>query len=244
MESTAQGQAELLSPDRRNQSGVCLSRPDDGVAHDLGIVVSVDMLPRGDVGGVQNLEEDLIVVRGLNDLRLGLAIDALLFRAFVADACCQVLDGHVADDLALMPDGESVAGVYLAHDAGSCALVDVGQVPVLVVDLEYLLAELRRRDDQETLLGLGYAQHLGREVAGFVHVVQVDLHAKAPCRAHLGCGAGEAAAAQVLEADLDARLADQSEEIVVGLEEDILQEGVRDLHCAAVGLLILFSQCL
>ena len=75
-----------------------------------------------------------------------------------------------------------------------------------------------------------------------MHVVQVDLHAKAACRAHLGCGAGEAAAAQVLEADLDARLADQFEEIVVGLEENILQEGVRDLHRAAVGLLVFLSQ--
>ena len=51
-----------------------------------------------------------------------------------------MLDGHVADDPALMTDDESVAGVYLADDAGSCALVDVGQVPVLIVDLEYLLA--------------------------------------------------------------------------------------------------------
>ena len=82
-----QGQAELLSPDRRNQSGVCLSRPDHGTAHDLGIIVSVDMLPGGDVGGVQDLEEDLVVVRRLIEFRLGLAIDALLFQTLVADAC-------------------------------------------------------------------------------------------------------------------------------------------------------------
>ena len=76
----------------------------------------------------------------------------------------------------------------------------------------------------------------------FVHVIQVDLHAEAACSAHLGCGAGEAAAAQVLEADLDALLADQPEEVVVGLEEHILQEGIGDLHRAAVGLLVLLSQ--
>ena len=45
------------------------------------------MLPGGDVGGVQNLEEDFIVVRRLDCLRLGLAIDALLFQTLVADAC-------------------------------------------------------------------------------------------------------------------------------------------------------------
>ena len=86
-------------------------------------------------------------------------------QALVAYAAGEVLDGHIADDLALVRDCESIAGVDLAHNAGPGALVDIGQIPVLVVDLEDLLAQLRRRDDQEALLGLGDAQHLGREVA-------------------------------------------------------------------------------
>ena len=45
-----QGHAELLAPHGCNQAGIGLAWPDHGVAHDLGIVVSVDVLSGGDVG--------------------------------------------------------------------------------------------------------------------------------------------------------------------------------------------------
>jgi len=75
-----------------------------------------------------------------------------------------------------------------------------------------------------------------------MHIIQVDLHAEAAGGAHLRGGAGEAAAAQVLEAYLYPLRPDQGEEVGVGLEEHILEEGIGDLHCAAVGLLILLPQ--
>ena len=160
------------------------------------------MLSGGDIGGGQDLEQDLIVVCRLIHLGLGQLNCSGDLQALVADATGEVLDGHIAYHLALVGDCESVAGVDLSHQAGPGSFVDIGQVPVFVVDLEDPLSQLERGDDQEALLGLGYAQDLRGKVGCFVHVVKVDLHAESAGGAHLRGGAGEAAAAQVLEADL------------------------------------------
>jgi len=45
-----QGHAEFFAAHRGDEAGVGLARPDHGIAHDLGIIVAVDMLSGGDVG--------------------------------------------------------------------------------------------------------------------------------------------------------------------------------------------------
>ena len=72
----------------------------------------------------------------------------------------------------------------------------------------------------------------------------IDIALKNSLTIHYAKEGVEAAAAQSFEAYFNSGLAGQAEEVVIGLEENVLQEWVRDLDCSAVGLLVLITQSL
>ncbi len=110
--------------------------------------------------------------------------------------------------------------IDLAHNACSRALVDVGQIPVLVVDLQYLLSKLLRGDYQKPLLVSAMLKTSEGSRQPYA-CRQVDLHAVAACGSHLGCAQVNPPPPKSFEADLNSGLPDEPEEVVVGLEEDI-----------------------
>ena len=115
------------------------------------------MLPRGDVGRPQDLLHYLVHISGHLVSRLDKASLARQLLPLIPYAACEVLDWDVAHYQALVLDYEPVRSGDLSNNAGPGSFIDVGQVPVIVVDLEDSITQLTGRDDQEALLSLGNA---------------------------------------------------------------------------------------
>ncbi len=237
-----QGHAPGLAGQRREHARVALARPQHRAALDLGVVVAIDRLARGEVrAGQQALEQAVEVGRQLGG-RLALGPLARRLLAVVEDAFGHVTDVRIADGLALVDEDVAPVVGHLADDRGARALVDLGQRPLLVVDAQDRRREVPRHGPDEALLGLGAGDDLGLQVVQCDrHEVQVDPRAVAAVGAQLRAGAGDARRAEVLHADRHTGGEGGLAHGLVGLveDQDVLQEWVRHLHRAAVELLVL-----
>ena len=229
---------------RRADSGARFSRPDDRVALHLCVVGPVDVGARADVGMAEDLEQGLLEVRHFV-LGFLAGVFRQLLLSLIGDAACDLLDRRIADDDPAMLEGVGLLLQHAADDTGPRALVDVGQVPVIVVDAQDLVGEMLRHGEHETLLGLGahddLREHIGQ---GHVHGVEVELDAEAARGADLRAPAGQPAAADVLQADGDVKLLGALANRLVRLPhaQDVLEERVGDLDGAPVVLLLLLVE--
>ena len=112
--------------------------------------------------------------------------------------------------------------------AGVGDLADVGgdDVP-LAADLHELVELLRLDDRAHALLGLGGQDfRAGHALGTLVDVVEHDVHSDIAGGSQLGDGTGQACATEVLNTDDHAGVV----QVQAALDEDLLREGVADLH--------------
>ena len=139
--------------------------------------------------------------------------------------------GDVDDPLAVPVDGEPVAVGDLPDDGGE-------HVP-LAADGEEV-GDLGRLDDRaHALLRLAH-QDLGRGERAVAqrNGVEVDVHAAGAGAGQLGRRAGEAGAAEVLDAGDEVG----GEDLQAGLDQQLLGERVADLHARALGRAVLVER--
>src|SRR5699024_4440096 len=126
---------------------------------------------------------------------------------------------HIDDDVAVPFDDESVAVGDLADDGGL-------DLP-LADDPQELVQTIGPNDGHHPLLRLRHEDLLGSE--GLIpqqHVVEGDVHAAVAVGGQLRGSARDASGPEVLDA-LDHT---GVEELETALDEDLLCEGVTDLH--------------
>src|SRR5699024_6565388 len=198
----------------------------DGVAADVAVELLGDELARAQRRGGDQVQQLLAQLRQVTRARqVGLLLQLVLVGRALVRALVNrplVRDGlrrGVEDDLAL---------VLADQAAGVGDLADVGgdDIP-LAADLHEFVDLLRLHDRAHALLGLGGEDlRAGHALGALVDVVEHDVHAHITGGSQLGDGTGQACATEVLNTDDDAGVV----QVQAALDEDLLREGVADLH--------------
>ena len=197
----------------------------DGVAAHVAVVLLGDVRARAQRrrgGEVQHGLAQLVRRRRAGQLRVRLqrvlplraGVRAVVGRALVGDGLRRGVDDRLA------AVGDDQVGAVGDH-------ADVGRDDVpLGADGHELVHVLRLHHGAHALLGLRRQDlRCGHVLRTQVHVVQVDLHAAVAGGRQLRHGAGQARAAEVLDADDDAGLV----QVEAALDEHLLGERVTDL---------------
>ena len=194
----------------------------DGIAAHVAVILVHDEIARAQRRGGHELLQGLnqaalvgalVLLQLILPLRAG--IRAVILRSLIRNGAGR----GIHDDLALVADDQVVA-------LGDLADLGAGYIPVLA-DFAELLHVLRSHNGAHALLGLGGEDLCrGHILRAQRHVIEVDLHASIAGGSQLGGSAGQARAAQVLNANDHAGVV----EVQAALDEDLLGEGVAHLH--------------
>ena len=232
-----QGHAIRRARQRRHQSRIRLSRVDDGVAHDSGVVMPVAGHLRRDIGVPQDFQGNPVVVGRLFENGFFEVPFRLPFLPLVPYPLGDHPDGRVADHFPILPQDIILIPGDGADDGCPGPFGDARQLEVLIVYPEDSGGEAFGGDPAHPLLGLGAGDDVRRQpLHACVDLVQADVRAVAGGSAHLGSRAHDASRPKVLVSQSDFFLSCCLKDLVARADDDVLEEGVRDLHRSAVGL--------
>jgi hypothetical protein len=136
----------------------------------------------------------------------------------------QAVGRHLRNDGTALAHGHKTVAGHMSDGHGM-------QIP-LREDLAYALLATGLRDDKHALLRFAEHDFVGAHaLLAHGHEIEIDVHADATLGRHFAARAGDACGAHVLHADEQIF----TDDLERGLEQQLLGEGIADLHGRTAG---------